>query len=216
MFWIALAAQVSLPVPVNARLPDIRALFSVDDFPAYLLAAGISRTVYTRTTVRPDGSVQNCTAEITSGDATLDAYTCALIIKRAKFAPAKWIDGSPAYGVIRLPISWNIGFSSSSSYEDIWRATVPDLELSVNRLPDGAHKIVGVSLEIGADENGRVVTCTEYPVRAPNDHSAHFPDLVSIACGKVMKMLSVHPPLNGSGQPSRSVQTASVHFKLDH
>jgi hypothetical protein len=176
--------------------------------------AGASRIVYTRTTVRPDGSIQDCTAEVTSGDRKLDAYTCALIIKRARFLPAKWTDGSPAYGVIRVPVSWIIA-NGPPSNEDILRATVPDLELSVARLPKGAHKIAGVTLETAVDGKGRLVSCAEYPVRAPDDRG-HFPELVSIACEQAMKSLSLHPPVDRPGKPSRSVQTVSVHFKLDH
>lgn len=214
MLWIALAAQLSVPVPANNRLRDVRAVFSFDDFPAFLLTAGVSRTVYTRTTVRPDGSIQNCVAETTSGDPKLDAYTCAIIVKRARFLPARWIDGSPAYGVIRVPVSWTIGNGPPSEAE-VLRSHVPDLELSVNRLPKGAHKITAVSVQVGADENGRVVSCVEYPP-ITNQRGRYFPELVPMACEQATKTLSVHPPLDPSNKPVRSVQTASVHFILDH
>ena len=166
MFWIALAAQLAAPLPADARAPAVWALVSADDFPAYLQIAGVSRTVYTRTIVRPDGSIEKCGAETTSGDAKLDAYTCAIIEKRAKFLPAKWIDGSPVYGVIRFPVSWLIADAPPTD-EEVLRSTVPDLELSVNRLPKGAHKIAAVSLAIAADENGRVLSCVEYPSPPP-------------------------------------------------
>src|SRR4051812_28790294 len=92
MLLLALAAQLSLPAPANAHVHDVRELFSADDFPDYLQGhSSLRRMVYTRTTVRPDGSVQGCTAEASSGDAKLDAYTCAIILKRAKFTPARWV-----------------------------------------------------------------------------------------------------------------------------
>jgi len=214
MMWLALAAQLSLPVPANLRVPDVRAVFSTDDFPAYLQAAGVSRTVYTRTTVQPDGTIQGCVAEVSSGDTKLDAYTCAIIVRRARFLPAKWTDGTPVYGVIRVPVSWRIG-NGPPSEEEALRSTVPDLELSVNRLPKHARKIAAVSLEVAADENGRVVSCGEYPPAADSP-GRHFPELIPIACEQAMKTLSVHPPFDPSGKPLRSVQTASVQFKLDH
>ena len=216
MFWIALAAQVSVPTLVDSKIPDVRALFSVDDFPAYMLrATEVSKTVYTRTTVRTDGSIQSCVAEGTSGDRRLDAYTCALIIKRAKFLPARWADGSATYGVIRVPVSWVIT-NVIPSPEDALRATVPDLELSVNELPKGAHKLVGVMLEVGVDEGGRGVSCFEYPFRARNDRSRRFPELIPLACEQAISTLTVRAPSDSSGKPVRSVQTASVLFKLDH
>jgi hypothetical protein len=214
MFWIALAAQLSVPVPATGQVPDVRAVFSVDDFPEYLQRAGVSRIVYTRTTVRPDGSIQNCVAEITSGDAKLDAYTCAIIVKRARFLPAKWLDGSATYGVIRVPVSWRIG-NGPPSEQEVLRSAVPDLVLSVNRLPKGARKIAAVNLEVAADEKGRILSCVEYapPVNA---RGRRFLELVPIACEQATKTLSVRPPFEPSGKPVRSVQTASVHFILDH
>jgi hypothetical protein len=215
MMWLALAAQLSLPVPADAGVPDVRAVFFVDDFPAYLQAAGVSRTVYTRTTVRPDGTIQGCVAEASSGDAKLDAYTCGIIVKRATFRPARWTDGTPVYGVVRVPVRWAVS-NGLPSYEDSLRATVPDLELSVNRLPKGAHSIVGVSLEIAADESGRPVTCVDYPPFGRTDAKRHFPELVPIACQQVMTSLSVSPAVDASGNAVRSVQGVSVHFELNH
>src|SRR3954453_8408274 len=107
MFWIMFAAQMSAAAPISSHVPDVRYLFSYQDVPDYLIGSGeVRRIVYTRTTVRDNGSVQNCVTELPSGDTKLDAYTCALILKRAKFAPAKWIDGTPAYSVLRFPVSW--------------------------------------------------------------------------------------------------------------
>jgi len=215
MIWMLLAAQLSAPVPLNNRIPDVRVLVSYEDFPAYLVQQGeLWRTVYTRTTVRDDGSVINCAAEVSSGDAKLDAYTCALIVKRAKFAPAKWIDGAPVYSVLRFPVSWTIT-NSMPSDEDRLKAVIPDIELSVNQLPKGAHKIVDIMLEVAADETGRVVSCLELPP-LPSDRRKHFPDLIPIACTQAEKSLTVRPPRGSSGKPLRSVQTASVRVKLDH
>ena len=214
MVWFALAALLSMPVPVNGRAPDVRAIFSADDFPAYLQRAGESRIVYTRTTVRPDGTTQGCIAETSSGDPALDAYTCGLIVKRARFLPAKWTDGTPVYGVIRVPVSWMISDGPPSN-EDTLKATIPDLEMSVNHLPKGAHSIVGVSLEIAADETGRPVTCAEWtPIKT--DPRKHFPELIPLACQQVMAGDRLTPPVDAAGKTVRSVQSFSVHFKIGH
>ena len=214
MMWLAIAAQLSVPVAANGAVPDVRTVFSVDDFPAYLQRAGVSRIVYTRTTVRPDGAIQSCITEVSSGDAVLDAYTCGIIVRRAKFRPATWNDGTPVYGVIRVPVSWRIG-NSAPSHEESLRATAPDLDLSVNKLPKGAHSIAGVSLEVGADENGHPVTCVEYPPFGKAEGKWHFAELVPIACQQVMTTLSLTPPLDASGKAVRSVQSVSVHLKAD-
>ena len=214
MFWLALAAQLSAPVPVGLRVPDIRTLFTVEDFPQYLLRSGISLTVLTKTTVRPDGTVENCVAEASSGDSNLDAYTCNLIAKRAKFAPARWTDGSPAYGVVRAPIGWMQG--NEPPPKEVRQAMGPDLALLVNKLPGAAHSPVMVYLLIAADENGRALNCEESPAAAANPNLQHFPDLVSAACQQMTAKPSVTPLLDSSGKPVRSVQGVSVRFQLDH
>src|SRR4051812_10998109 len=105
MFWIALAAQMSLPVALGPY-GDVRRVFYPDDMPKYIELAGESRIIRTRTTVRSDGVIQGCIVEERSGDPKLDAYTCSLILGRAKFRPATWIDGSPVFGVVRVPVVW--------------------------------------------------------------------------------------------------------------
>jgi hypothetical protein len=197
-------------------ISDVRGLFSYTDMPRYLIEAGsdLSKNVYTRTTVRPDGSTENCTVEVTSGDPKLDAYTCALIVKRGKFQPARWTDGSPVYGVIRVPVSWRIS-AVGAPEEDPLKSRSPDLELSVNQLPKGANSIVGIMLELAADESGHVVSCMESPP-LKNDRRKHFPELTPVACEQVAKNVPIKAPLDAAGKPMRSIQTASVYFKLDH
>lgn len=212
MFPLFLAAQLSAPMPVNQRVPDVRAIFRAEDFPSYLTG---SRTVYTRTTVRPDGSVQGCVAEVSSGDAWLDAYTCGLIVKRANFAPAKWSDGSAVYGVVRVPVDWAIR-NSLPTREQSLKAITPDLELSVNQLPKGAGRLIGISLEVEADEKGKPQTCERAPVIAKGDPAQLFPELVSIACQQVMTSFTVTPAVDETRRPVRSVESVSVYFKLDH
>lgn len=214
MFWFALASLMSIPLVSNAHLPDVRAVFSADDFPDYLQRAGVSRIVYTRTVVKPDGTIQACVTEVTSGDRKLDALTCNIILKRAKFVPAKWPDGTAVYGVIRMPISWLVTDGRLPD-DALVKATAPDLDITVKQLPAGAHSIVGVTLEVATDETGHAKACAEYPrfARAPSERD--FPNLVSVACEQVMRADDLLiPPVDGSGKPARSIQTVSVHFSV--
>lgn len=211
MILFALAAQLSLPTITDTRVPDVREILSYTDFPQFLLNQGdADRTVYTRTTVRPDGTIDNCAAEASSGDQRLDAYTCALIVKRAKFLPARWVDGSAVYGVLRMPVRWLILNSVNAPSEG-----VPDLELSVNHLPKGAHSSVDINLQIAADEKGHPVSCAEW-APAIDDRSKRFPELVPIACQQATASLVLTSPIDASGKPARSVQSATVRFKLGH
>ena len=215
MFWIAFAAQMSLPVAVGVPYGDVRSVFSSDDMPAYVQLAGTTRIIRTRTTVRSNGAIQGCVVEERSGDAKLDAYTCALILKRAKFRPATWTDGSPLYGVVRTPVVWRIS-DFPPSEADILGVIVPDMELSVNQLPTGARSTAGVGLIVAAEADGRVVTCIGYLPPGSKKPKGYFPELIPIACQQVMSSLKVPPPIDADGKPMRSIQTVAVHFKKDH
>jgi TonB family protein len=212
MFWILFAAQLSLPVTIGLRFPDVRSVFTADDMPAYVQIAGITRFVPTRITVSSDGKLQDCSVEPASGDAKLDALTCLIILKRAKFEPATWIDGSAAFGVLRVPVTWAIG--SPPSNDEYRRAYPAEMELMVNRLPPGAHRRADVSLMIAVDENGRVVGCSERPPVSPRDHAKRFPQLVPVACQQMTGGFTAVPARDAGGRPVRSVQNAAVAFSI--
>jgi hypothetical protein len=211
MFWIALAAQLSLPVPLGLRFPDVRSVFSTDDMPTYVQVEGITRLISTRTTIRPDGTVQDCTSDRGSGDEKLAAFTCSIIVKRAKyFQPAKWVDGSPAYAIIRVPIVWAIGFAPTEA--ELRKAYPADLDIFVSRLPKGVKREASVSLMIAVDEAGRIVSCGEASPVFKDDHRKAYPELVPIACRQAMSQIKTAPAKDVSGKPVRSVQTVSVSF----
>jgi hypothetical protein len=206
MFWLASAALFSLPVPADARARDIRDLFSFEDVPVYLLhRENVSLTVYTSTTVRPDGAVESCSVEASSGDAKLDAYTCALIVKRGRLLPARWTDGSAAYGVVRLPVHYYVGSSTPSE-----KLPDADVLLFVNHLPKGARRIIGLQLQVAADDGGRVVACAELPP-LKTDRRKRFPEFVPVACRQVTSALKLVPPKDRSGKPVHSVQNLFVN-----
>lgn len=208
MLWILLAAQLSLPVPVGLRFPDVRSIFSPDDMPAYVQRAGVTRFVPTRTTIRPDGTPRDCSVESSSGDPKLDIHTCAIILRRAKFERARWVDGSPAYAIVTAPVTWAIGDDPSKG--EIERAFPPDIELSVNRLPAGVGRHVAVRLKLAVDKNGRVVDCGEAPPVLEADRKPKPPELVKVSCDQAISQFIAIPAKDDAGEPVRSVQSASV------
>jgi TonB family protein len=208
MIWILLASQLSLPVATQGL--DIRAVFSPDDMPAEVQIAGITRFVGTRTTVRPDGKLQDCVIERASGDAKLDAHTCAIIMRRAKVRPATWIDGSPAYGVVRMPVTWAIG--ESPSRKEVEKAIPADVELSVTNLPKAAHGRASLQLLVAAGADGTVLACEAAPPNYDWKLKDFFPELVPVACEQLKSQFKTVPARNASGQAVRSVQSVSVSF----
>ena len=209
---LAMAAQFSLPVALGVPVPDVRAVFSADDMPAYVEEAGTTRFVFSRITVTSDGKAQDCGAEKSSGDAKLDLLTCVIILRRAKFQPAKWVDGSPAYAVLRVPVTWAIDVEPTKAEKE--QAYPPDVSLTVNHLPGGVGQLARVNLMIAVDETGRILDCAQaipYPSRG---RERPFPQLVPIACQQLMSQLRMMPPAkDASGTGVRSMQTASVSFR---
>jgi len=210
MFWLVLAAQLSTPVPLGVSSPDVRGIFSVDDMPGYVEAAGITRIVGTRTTVGLDGVPQDCAAEQSSGDPKLDLYTCAIILRRAKFAPAKWLDGSPAYAIVSFPVTWAINAPPSDS--EVEKASPPQMTLTVNQLPPGAPKQVRLSLMLAVDASGRIVQCEQWMPASTHTHPKAYPELLPIACQQMTSQFTALPAKDRTGAPVRSVQTATVVF----
>lgn len=94
-----------LPVRAHFSLPR---LFSSSDYPPDALRNDQGGTVAVVLLIDTDGKVADCTLTQTSGAAALDAQTCAIIRQRARYKPAKGLDGKPARDVDSARIRWII------------------------------------------------------------------------------------------------------------
>jgi periplasmic protein TonB len=61
-----------------------------------------------RLEIAADGRVTGCTITASSGHPQLDAATCALVSKRAKFQPARGSNGEPVAGTYSNAIDWQL------------------------------------------------------------------------------------------------------------
>jgi hypothetical protein len=199
----SVAAQLSIPVLDRGRLWD---LFSPDDVPVELVGEGYGRRVDVRVTVGPDGKVRNCQAEFSSEVPKLDAYTCELIIRRAHFRPALWIDGRPAYGVIRTGISWSV---------DAGMPPVPgDLQVTLAQRPKHMKSPTFANLMFAVDQSGRPSSCVEEePKGGRRDELS--PELLKVACDQLLKSYVAIPAMDDAGRPVRSVQNAVVRLSVE-
>jgi hypothetical protein len=202
MIWLVLAAQLSAPTPTN-----LHDWFVVNDFPPYLGARSPHLwLVPIRIDVSPDGAIKNCIAEASSGEPYLDKRTCDLVRKRAIFTPARWADGSAAYGVYRTGVNWVV----MDAPQTLPKLYYPDLELSVNALPSGSSASV-VRVMFSVDEQGRASSCIAEP-GGGIERADNLPSLVPIACEELLKSYTPVPAKDSGGKPVRSVQDALVLF----
>jgi hypothetical protein len=207
MLWIALAAQLSAPMPTN--LPN---WFVFDDFPAYLVnrdpgvwAVGI------RVAVGPDGAVQACQVESSSGDRGLDELSCKKVTHEANFRPAMSPAGAAVPGVYRTYIAWDVTKAPAATS----RVTNADLNLSVASLPPGISAPAAVRVMFAVDGQGRMTSCEAEPTQA-FEQIEKDPALVPIACDQLMKSYKPVPAKNSAGENVPSVQDAIVRFSVQN
>jgi TonB family protein len=165
MFWITLAAQLSAPLSKEMW-------FKGTDTPVAQLAKIGHARVLIRITVDPNGALLGCNVEESSGDALIDGLACKLTRQRARFVPARASDGSPSYGVRRLPVHWLI------SPEPL--PLQGDMTVLVNRLPKGLKSPAVVLVAFAADSQGRISSCGA-------DDKNRTPELVAMACEQLRK-----------------------------
>lgn len=93
-------------VPPKAEL---RGLFVHNDYPTSAVRRGSRGSVRVLLSVDQRGSPYACKVIESSGDADLDAVTCNVYRKRAKFAPALDVDGKPVASQYLAPqVRWEM------------------------------------------------------------------------------------------------------------
>jgi protein TonB len=96
-------------VSAQSAKGDLRSLFSGDDYPASAQAAGAEGTARATLTIGTDGRVVSCSITQSSGNSALDAATCNILRRRAKFTPARDSNGNAVTDTIPTPpITWRL------------------------------------------------------------------------------------------------------------
>jgi len=79
---------------------------SPDDYPAAARGTRAHGVVGFTLTINTDGRVIGCTITRSSGSPVLDAATCRIIQRRARYTPAMDSNGNPVIGTIAQQIEW--------------------------------------------------------------------------------------------------------------
>lgn len=88
---------------------DLRSLFTGDDYPAAAQSAGAEGTAQATLTISADGRVTGCSLIRRTGNSSLDAATCSILQRRAKFTPARDSNGNPTTDTVTTPpITWRL------------------------------------------------------------------------------------------------------------
>jgi protein TonB len=83
------------------------ALINGEDYPASALRAEVGN-VATRVvlTIGVDGRVADCRVSRSSGNAAIDAATCRVLARRARFRPARDSNGTPVSSTVSGKLRW--------------------------------------------------------------------------------------------------------------
>lgn len=105
--WHIGAAASAIRQDARSKVPLPR-LFSSDDYPTVALNTEAVGTVELMTLIDEAGNVASCMVIGTSGYASLDAQSCAIVRNRAKFHPAIGKDGKPVRSGLIQRIRWDV------------------------------------------------------------------------------------------------------------
>ena len=198
MIFLAAAAAAATfmpPVPV-----DQKSWFQRADIPNWLTPDHVYQ-VMTALTVTPAGKVSKCIVEHSSGDVQLDKRACDILSERAKFQPAKDLNGAPTYGVIRIAKN----FILLRDARRLPKPTEANLDLQVSQLPKDLAPYTEVAVVFTADAEGRPVQCKA------NDATTNSA-LAGVDCSEVLKDVKDFPVTDTAGRPVATVRTMKVGF----
>src|SRR5947209_8694197 len=100
-------AAASVSPTVEKR--NVAAIFSYKDYPPEALKRGWEGDVTVRVHVGADGRTQSCRVIKSSGHAALDLQTCAIMVSRAGFSPARDKNGHAVEDDFDVPtVHWRI------------------------------------------------------------------------------------------------------------
>ena len=104
------APPMPAPAPEIARPPQphgtAASLFSVHDYPAAARGTGAHGKVDVRLTIDTAGRIVSCTLLRSSEFSVLDAATCNILRRRARYGPAIDSRGQPVVGTVDEEIVW--------------------------------------------------------------------------------------------------------------
>jgi TonB family protein len=108
--YIASPEQLQLqPKPSSSARGDLRTLFSSDDYPTSAMVRDEQGTVRAELGIDTHGRVEKCSIVQSSGHASLDGATCRILLRRARFTPARDLDGKPVPDSVTTPaIVWRL------------------------------------------------------------------------------------------------------------
>jgi TonB family protein len=208
---LASAAPAQAPVPqprqvvVKGGVPEaavppvplhLETWVSPDDYPQEALRRGEQGIVTTLLRIDATGRVRACAVTETSGSAALDAVSCEILKRRARFRPATDAAGHPIEVDYRSQQAWSIG----GPMTDI------ALSIAVERRPAGYTG--PARLKVLFDEHGR-------PIECETQRSSGSALADAVACRQAIAAVTVKPPRAAPGSRPAALRYVAATFAVD-
>lgn len=154
--------------------------------------------------VAPDGSAIRCETQETTD---LDRKVCELLMKRARFLPAKDDQGRPAFGVYEGVASFLLPGKNSR------RPDRSKLAVVIDQLPAGVASPAYARVAFLVDSAGAISQCAS----TPGERRRFLQTVEALgpaACDKLATDYRPEPARDVAGEPVASVQSVMVRFEL--
>ncbi|WP_375427519.1 energy transducer TonB [uncultured Sphingomonas sp.] len=174
------AQEVSRPVPVGSPGQWIMP----SDYPPSALRAGAEGRVLAILGIDRTGKVTSCAVRTSSGNAALDAATCAVATTRVVFTPAKDAAGQGVPSKFEFSVRWALPTGTAAPPIELTTATRLDMEIAV---------------ELSLDGDGKVLRCRVLTATMPS-----FATAQGDACASFRLGMQVSPGLRRGGKPVAS------------
>lgn len=138
------------PAPVQGS-----GLMMVNDYPNAALRSGQQGMVWVELSIDAAGKPVFCEIVHSSGFSALDDKSCFILMKRARFAPARDAAGQPIASLYRSRMDWRI--DPSAQIDGL--PAIVDKTFTVNRLPASVKGQLFVLVRQVVAANGQVESC---------------------------------------------------------
>ena len=175
------------------------------DYPAGAVRRKEEGTVGFSMLIAPDGKVARCFITKSSSFPELDQKTCAVMLPRMKFKPARDENGAPVYDHYKAFVTWRLPGKSGGGRSVTRPIFAPDMVLEVQRLPQGETEKI-VSIVVRTDDQGRVAYCEA------SQHEPPPPQLAAVACAQ-MRSFYISDLKDDAGKALPAIESIKVAFR---
>lgn len=200
--WLSIVLASAAVAPATPVEPNT--WFNSKDNPKTAMRVAERGHVAYTIDVAVDGTPLRCTPE---EKADLDQDVCALVMKRARFLPAKDDQGRPAAGTYEAVASFLMPGKQRS------RPDRSKLAVAVDSLPEGVTGPAFARVAFLVDGAGTISQCT--PLAAERRRFQQtVPALGLAACENLVRDYHPTPVTDATGAAVASVQSATVRFEV--